>query len=150
MGSADKRGMSAAPTPAESPVASSVDDEPAPLALSDVVDVNERVAVGGEAVPSHVRFVLGFDRTPSEAELGAVADLLAPFDVVRSVTPEGVEVVTANRDEPTRQVPHLKEAVSRASAEARRREAAREAAEREKDERSEGLREELGSLVEGV
>lgn len=136
--------------PANSPTSAPDAGAPAPLTLSDVVDADERVAVGGEAVPSHVRFVLGFDRPPTEAELVAVADLLAPFDVVRSVTPDGVEVVTANRDEPTRQVPHLKEAVSRASEEARRREAARAEQQAAKEQRSGGLREELDAAVEGA
>ncbi|GAB47827.1 hypothetical protein [Mobilicoccus pelagius] len=125
-------------------------DTSAPLTLSDVVDVDERVAVGGEAVPTHVRFVLGFDRAPSEDELVAVADLLAPFDVVQSVTPDGVEIVTANRDEPARQVPHIKDTVSRASEEAQRREAACAEQEAAKEERSGGLREEIGAVVDGA
>ncbi|WP_040161087.1 hypothetical protein [Mobilicoccus massiliensis] len=118
-----------------------------PLALSEVAEAEDRVAVGGEIVPTHVRYVLAFNRRPTEDELAVVAESLGRFDVVRGVSADGVEVVTANRDEPGKQLAHLKDAVAGATEEAARRAAARE----EQAGEAEGLREDLEQrLVDGA
>lgn len=121
-----------------------------PLMLRDVVDANERVAVRGEAVPSHVRFVLGFDRRPDAEEVEVVRELLAPFDVVRDVSVEGVEIVSADRENPTKQVPNITKAVEGATEEAKCRVAAKAEKAKAAEERTEGLRSELQNKLGGT